>query len=73
MEIKDVKIGMKVIGNDVADIAYLYTKKGWIGTVENIDDGFIYVSDDKERVSYRVNPKAFDKYKEESENERLKS
>ena len=73
MNIKDVKIGMKVIGNDLADIAYLYTKKGWIGTVEAIRGDNIYVRGLGGGKNYSVNPKAFDKYEEESENERLKS
>lgn len=73
MEIKDVKVGMKVIGNVLADKFYLYTKKGWIGTVEAIKGGSMYVRDDIDPGSYRVNPIAFNKYKEESENERLKS
>lgn len=67
MKIKDVKIGMKVIGNDVADKLYRHTKKGWIGTVEDIQDGYIYVRDDKERVNLYVVPKAFDKYEEDEE------
>lgn len=67
MEIKDVKIGMKVIGNDLADIAYLYTKKGWIGTVEAIRGDSIYVGDGIHNGNYRVNPKAFDKYEGEEE------
>lgn len=67
MEIKDVKIGMKVIGNDLADIAYLYTKKGWIGTVEAIRGDSIYVGDGIHNGNYRVNPKAFDKYEGDEE------
>ena len=67
MKIKDVKIGMKVIGNDVADKLYRHTKKGWIGTVEDIQDGYIYVRDDKERVNLYVDPKAFDKYEGDEE------
>lgn len=73
MKIKDVKIGMKVIGNVLADKFYLYTKKGWIGTVEAIRTNSIYVRGDTDTVNYRVNPIAFNKYEEESENERLKS
>lgn len=67
MNIKDVKVGMKVIGNDLADIAYLYTKKGWIGTVEAIRGDSIYVGDGIHNGNYRVNPKAFDKYEGEEE------
>lgn len=73
MKIKDVKIGMKVIGNDLANKLYRYTKKGWIGIVESLQGGNVYVRDDIDRINYRVNPTAFDKYEEESENERLKS
>lgn len=71
MEIEDVKIGMKVIGNDLADIAYLYTKKGWIGTVEAIRGGNIYVRGFGGGKNYSVNPKAFDKYNEGEERENL--
>lgn len=67
MKIKDVKIGMKVIGNDLADIAYLYTKKGWIGTVEAIRGDSIYVGDGTHNGNHRVNPIAFDKYEEDEE------
>lgn len=73
MEIKDVKIGMKVIGNDVADKYYLYTKKGYIGTVEAIRGDHIYIRGDDDSKSFSVDPKAFDKCEEECENERLKS
>ena len=38
MKIKDVKIGMKIIGNDLAN-KYIYTKKGWVGVVECIQGG----------------------------------
>jgi DNA helicase TIP49 (TBP-interacting protein) len=73
MKIKDVKIGMKVIGNDVAERYYNYTKKGYIGTVEAISGDRIYIRGDDDSKSFSVDPKAFDKCEEESENERLKS
>lgn len=73
MKIEDVKVGMKVIGNDVAESYYLYTKKGYIGTVEAINDLYIYIRGDDDGKTFLVDPRAFDKCEEESENERLKS
>lgn len=67
MKIKDVKIGMKVIGNVLADNFYLYTKKGWIGTVEAIRGNSIYVGDGTHNGNHRVNPIAFDKYEKDEE------
>lgn len=67
MKIKDVKIGMKVIGNDLANKLYRYTKKGWIGTVESIQDNFIYVTGDNDIVNWRVLAKAVDKYEGDEE------
>lgn len=67
MNIKDVKIGMKVIGNDLANKLYRYTKKGWIGIVESIQDDFIYVRGDDDIVDWRGLAKAFDKYEGDEE------
>ena len=67
MKIKDVKIGMKVIGNDVADEYYLYTKKGYIGTVEAVRGDHIYIRGDDDGKTYSVYPKAFDKYEKDEE------
>lgn len=67
MKIKDVKIGMKVIGNDVADEYYLYTKKGYIGTVEAVCGDHIYIRGDDDGKTYSVYPKAFDKYEKDEE------
>lgn len=65
MKIKDVKIGMKVIGNDVADEYYLYTKKGYIGTVEAVNDFYIYIRGDDDGKTFSVDPRAFDKYEKD--------
>ena len=67
MKIKDVKIGMKVIGNDVAESYYLYTKKGYIGTVEAIGDFYIHIRGDDDGKTFSVDPKAFDKYEKDEE------
>lgn len=68
MKIKDVKIGMKVIGNALADKNYLHTRTGWVGRVVKKDETSFYaetVSGSTEDCrDYPLNPKYFDKYDE---------
>lgn len=66
MEIKDVKVGMKVIGNDLAN-KYIYTKKGWVGVVECIQGEHIFARGNYGDINYRLDPKAFDKYEGDEE------
>lgn len=67
MKIKDVKIGMKVIGNVLADKFYLYTKKGWVGVVECIQGNHIFARGNSGEYNYCLDPKAFDKYEGDKE------
>lgn len=67
MKIKDVKIGMKIIGNDLANKKYLYTKKGWVGVVKWIQGGHIFAKDNSREYNYCLEPKAFDKYEGDEE------
>lgn len=66
MKIKDVKIGMKVIGNDLAN-KYIYTKKGWVGVVECIQGNHIFARGNSGEYNYCLDPKAFDKYERDEE------
>lgn len=66
MKIKDVKIGMKIIGNDLAN-KYIYTKKGWVGVVECIQGGHIFARGNSGEYNYYLDPKAFDKYEGDEE------
>lgn len=66
MKIKDVKIGMKVIGNDLAN-KYIYTKKGWVGVVECIQGEHIFARNNYGDMNYCLDPKAFDKYEGDEE------
>lgn len=66
MKIKDVKIGMKVIGNDLAN-KYIYTKKGWVGVVECIQGEHIFARGNYGDMNYCLDPKAFDKYEGDEE------
>ena len=51
MKIKDVKIGMKIIGNELAN-KYIYTKKGWVGVVECIQGGRIFARGNRGEYNY---------------------
>ncbi len=66
MKIKDVKIGMKIIGNDLAN-KYIYTKKGWVGVVECIQGDHIFARGNYGDMNYCLDPKAFDEYKGDEE------
>lgn len=66
MDIKDLKIGMLVIGNELADKNYIFTKTGWVGVVEAIGDDHFYARSfsllDKDCKNHLLDPKHFDKF-----------
>ncbi len=66
MKIKDLKVGMLVIGNELADKNYIFTKTGWVGVVEAIEDDCFYARSfsllDKDCKNHLLDPKHFDKF-----------
>ena len=66
MDIKDLKVGMLVIGNELADKNYIFTKTGWVGVVEAIEDDCFYARSfsllDNDCKNHLLDPKHFDKF-----------